>query len=50
MTAEEKLRIISEIVLTAFKNTPRAANPDTPYFGIFMAIYAILTLDAEENK
>lgn len=48
MTAEEKLRAISHIIIDAYKAIPAAAKTDNPYFGIFTAIFSILTFDTEE--
>lgn len=48
MTAEEKIRIISNICIAALEKLPYSTDKDTPYYGTFLAIWSILTLDAEE--
>jgi hypothetical protein len=47
MTAEEKLREIVKIVLEAYCTIPVQNRVDSPFFGVVLAIYAVLREDEE---
>lgn len=47
MTAEEKLMVLDSIVTEAYESIP-APDVGNPYYGIFVAMMGVLSLDVDK--
>lgn len=49
MSSSEKLKLIEDTLSRSFENLPIDTNKETPWFGVIMAITAILKFDEERG-